>query len=165
MKRSTVASVAVAVLVLALTAVGWAMMDPDDGPSIPVAPVQRGSVAVTVRTIGDIRASRSIQVFTPPGGNLTIVALAPTGAALEKGDVIVEFDAADQVFALEQARFDLALAEQEIARAEAQAAVQDADDQVALLQARYAVRRSELDASGNELVGAIVAKQNVLLLD
>jgi membrane fusion protein (multidrug efflux system) len=34
-----------------------------------------------------------------------------------------------------------------------------------MLKARYAVRRAELDASGNELVGAIVAKQNLLLLD
>jgi multidrug efflux pump subunit AcrA (membrane-fusion protein) len=69
------------------------------------------------------------------------------------------------VFALEQARSDLALAEQEITRAEAQAAVQVADDEVALIQARFAVRRAELDASGNDLIGAIAAQQNLLLLE
>jgi HlyD family secretion protein len=157
------------VLVVGLVGVSagvWATMTPADGVAIPVAPVQRGPITVTVRAVGDIRASRTVQVFTPPaGGTLTIVNLASTGARLEAGDVVVEFDSADQVFALEQARSDLALAEQEIVKAEAQSAVQAAEDEVALLKARYAVRRAELDASGNELVGAIVAKQNVLLLE
>jgi multidrug resistance efflux pump len=152
--------------VLGVSAAVWATMVAEDGPDIPVAPVQRGTVGVTIRAIGDIRASRATQVFAPPaGGTLTIVALAPTGAALKAGDTVVEFDAADQRFALDQARFELALAAQEIVKAEAQAAVQAAEDEVSLLKARYAVRRAELDASANELVGAITAKQNLLLLE
>jgi len=144
----------IATSVLCVSAAVWATMAPDDEPAIPTAPVHRGRVEVTVRVTGEIRASRSVQVFTPPaGGTLTIVALASTGAALGAGDTIVEFDSADQVFALEQARYDLALAEQEIVKAEVQAAVQAAEDEVALLEARYAVRRAELDASGNELIG------------
>jgi multidrug efflux pump subunit AcrA (membrane-fusion protein) len=158
-----------AVLALGLLSVSgavWATMTPENAPAVPVAPVQRGRIDVTVRATGDIRASRAVQVFAPPaGGTLTIVSLAPTGAALRAGDTVVTFDSADQEFALEQAKSDLALAEQEIIKAEAQAAVQAAEDQVALLKARYAVRRAELDASGNELVGAIVAKQNLLLLE
>lgn len=166
MMRRALTSLIAIIVVAGVGAAGWTMMASDEGPSIPVAPVRRGQVDVTVRAMGDIRAARAVQVFTPPvGGNLTIVALASTGAALKQGDTIVEFDAADQVFALEQARFDLALAAQEMLKADAQAAVQVADDEVALLQARYAVRRAELDASGNELVGAIVAKQNLLLLE
>jgi multidrug efflux pump subunit AcrA (membrane-fusion protein) len=166
MKRRAVTTLVAVAVLAAIGAAGWAAMASDAGPAIPVAPVQRGQVEVTVRAMGDIRAARAVQVFTPPvGGNLTIVALAATGAALKQGDTIVEFDAADQVFALEQARYDLALAAQEIIKAEAQAAVQAADDDVAVLQSRYAVRRAELDASGNELVGAIIAKQNLLLLE
>jgi HlyD family secretion protein len=159
----------VALTVLALLGVSaavWATMTQEDGPAIPVAPVQRGTVSVNVRAVGDIRASRSVQVFVPPmGGTMTIVSLAGTGAALKAGDTVVEFDSADQVFALDQARSDLALAEQEIVKAQAQSEVEAAEDQVALLKARYGVRRAELDASGNELVGAIVAKQNLLLLE
>src|SRR5437763_1370043 len=34
-----------------------------------------------------------------------------------------------------------------------------------VLHARYDVRRAELEAKGNELVGAIQAKQNLLLVD
>ena len=165
MKRLMLAGVVLLVFV-ALTVGLWATMSPAEGPAIPVASVQRGTVAVTVRAVGDIRASRAVQVFAPPaGGSLTIVSLAATGAALKAGDPVVEFDSADQVFALDQANSDLALAEQEIVKAEAQAAVQAADDEVALLKARYDVRRAELDASGNDLVGAIIAKQNLLLLE
>jgi multidrug efflux pump subunit AcrA (membrane-fusion protein) len=155
-----------AVAVVGVSAVVWATMTPEDGPAVPVAAVQRGTVTVTVRAIGDIRASRAVQIFAPPaGGTLTIVSLASTGAQLKAGDTVVEFDSADQVFALDQARSDLALAEQEIVKGDAQSAVQAADDEVAVLKARYAVRRAELEASGNELVGAIVAKQNLLLLE
>lgn len=153
-------------LVLAVGGAMWATVPSETAGVIPAAAVQRGTVAVTVRTIGDIRASRSVQIFAPPtGGSMTILHLASPGAKLEAGDPIVEFDAADQEFALEQAKFDLALAEQETVRADAQMAVQAADDDVALLRARFAVRRAELDASGNELLGAIVAKQNLLLLE
>ena len=115
---------------------------------------------------GELRAGRSAQLLAPPvGGNLQIVKLVPSGDGVKTGDVVVEFDSAEQTFSLEQARFDLDQAEQEMAKADADAAVQVAQDDVALLHARYDVRRAELDASGNELDGAIKAKQNLLLLD
>ena len=44
----------------------------------------------------------------------------------------------------------------------ADAAVQGAQDDVALLTARFDVRRTELDASGNEFIGAVDAQKNVL---
>ena len=43
--------------------------------------------------------------------------------------------------------------------------MQAAEDEVALLHARFDVRRAELESRGNELVGAIEAEQNVLTLD
>src|SRR6185295_9243316 len=87
------------------------------------------------------------------------------GDWISAGDPVVEFDPADQEFSLEQSRFDLAQAEQEIVKADAQSAVQAAEDDVALLHARFEARRAELDASGNELVSAVDAKKNLLLLD
>jgi HlyD family secretion protein len=133
---------------------------------VPTAHVQQGRVQVTVYTAGDLRASRAVQLAAPPmGGQLQIVQLANTGDVVKAGDVVIEFDAAEQEFNLEQARFDLQLAEQEIVKADAQAAVQAADDAVALLHARYDVRRAELDIQSSELVSAIKAQQNVLALD
>jgi membrane fusion protein (multidrug efflux system) len=134
--------------------------------TIPTARVKRGRVQVTVYTTGELRSARTAQLAAPPmGGQLQIVALADSGQAVRAGDVVVEFDPAEQAFALEQARFDLAQADQEIAKAEAAAAVQVAEDELALLRARFDVRRAELDASTNELVGAIAARENLLLLE
>src|SRR5215510_2662687 len=120
---------------------------------IPTARVQQGRVQVTVYTVGELRGTRAVQLAVPPmGGQLQIVKLAGTGEAVKAGDIVMEFDSSDQEFNLEQARFDLQLAEQEIVKADAQAAVQTADDEVALLHARYDVRRGELDIQSNELV-------------
>jgi HlyD family secretion protein len=134
--------------------------------TVPTAHVQKGRVQVTVYTVGELRGTRSMQIAVPPmGGQLQIIKLAETGAVLKAGDTVVEFDASEQEFNLEQARFDLQLAEQDIVKADTQAAVQAADDQVALLHARYDVRRAELDLQSNELVGAIKAQQNALALE
>ena len=147
-------------------AFAWTRLVPAPPRRIPTARVQRGRVDVTVYTIGELRAGRAAQSIAPPiGGNLTIVKLAPSGEPIKENEVIVEFDPAEQAFALEQARFDLAQAEQEIAKADAAAAVQIAEEDVALLHAKYDVRRAELDARGNELEGAIKVQQNLLLLD
>ena len=134
---------------------------------MPTTRVQRGRVQVTVYTVGDLRASRSVQLAAPPmGGQLQIVQLADTGdARQERATSSSSSTPAEQEFNLEQARFDLQLAEQDIVKADAQAAVQIAEDEVALLHARYDVRRAELDLQSNELVSAIKAQQNVLLLD
>src|SRR4029077_4591016 len=95
--------------------------------TIPTAHVQRGRVQVTVYTVGDLRAARTMQLTVPPmGGQLQILKLAETGEALKAGDIVLEFDAAEQEFNLEQARFDLQLAEQEIVKADTQTAVQTA---------------------------------------
>jgi multidrug resistance efflux pump len=159
--------VAIALLVVAAVGIAARLATSRTAPkTVPTTRVQRGRVQVTVYTVGDLRASRSVQLAAPPmGGQLQIVQLADTGATVKTGDIVVEFDAAEQEFNLEQARFDLQLAEQEIAKAEAQAAVQIADDEVALLHARYDVRRAELDLMSNELVPAIKAQQNQLVFD
>jgi multidrug efflux pump subunit AcrA (membrane-fusion protein) len=160
-------SIVVALVALAGAAIpfAWARVAPSAARRIPTARVRRGPVQITVYTTGELRAGRSAQLLAPPlGGNLQIVKLAPSGAPVKAGEVVVEFDAAEQEFALEQARLDLAQAEQQLAKADAEAAVQAAEDEVALLHAKYDVRRAELDASGNELDGAIKAQQNLLLL-
>lgn len=158
-----------AIALVVLLAAGIAVVrgvSPAASRTVPTTHVQRGKVQVTVYTVGDLRASRAVQLAAPPmGGQLQIVHLADTGDQVKAGDVVVEFDAAEQEFNLEQAQFDLQLAEQEIVKAEAQAAVQIAEDDVALLHARYDVRRAELDLMSNDLVTAIKAQQNVLTRD
>jgi multidrug efflux pump subunit AcrA (membrane-fusion protein) len=159
-------AVAAAGLIAAMAgAAAWAAAGGSKEQDVPTARVQRGRVQVTVHATGDLRATRSALLSVPPvGGTLTIVRLAPSGSAVKAGAIVVEFDPSEQEFALEQATFDLQLAEQEIIKAEAEAAAQAADDEVSLLRARFEVRRGELDAATNELVGAILAEQHRLLL-
>jgi multidrug efflux pump subunit AcrA (membrane-fusion protein) len=138
---------------------------PDRKPDIPTTRVVRGPLKLTAHATGELRAGRTATLVAPPaGGMLRLVKLLPTGTLVKSGEVVFEIDPSDQEFALAQARSELAEAEQQIVKMKADAAVRAAEDQVALLTARYDVRRGELDTAANDLIGAIDAKKNVLTL-
>lgn len=136
------------------------------GHETMTARVKRGNVDSRIYVRGELRATRNAVLLAPPvGGRLQIVRLVKTGARVQPGDVVVEFNPAEQQHTLEQSRSELQRAEQEMTKAKTDAAVQVAQDQVALLKARFDVRRAELDVSKNELVSAIDAKKNLLALE
>src|SRR5688500_6318396 len=139
---------------------------PDRGLGVPTARVAKSPLKLTVHASGDLRAGRTMTLVTPPvGGMLRIVKLIQTGMPVKMNEVVMEFDPAEQQFALEQARSELAEADQEIVKMRADAAVQNAQDDVALLTARFDVRRAELDVTGNEMIVPIDAQKNVLWLE
>jgi len=139
---------------------------PERGTTVPTARITKGPLPLTVHARGDLRAGRTTTLVAPAvGGMLRIVSMVTTGQAVKKDDVVMEFDPADHQFALDQARTEVAEAEQEIAKMKADAAAQAAQDEVSLLTARFAVRRAELDTSGNEFIGAIEAQKNLLTLE
>jgi multidrug resistance efflux pump len=84
---------------------------------------------------------------------------------VKAGEVVLEFDPADQEFQLEEQRSQVREAELEIKKLEAEAAAQAAQDEVDLLTARFDVRKAELDVQGNELLGAIEARKRELTLE
>jgi HlyD family secretion protein len=161
----------IAVLILGAIALGAGLIAavprlPDRGTSVPTAKLVKGPLQLTVHAMGELRAGRTMTLVAPPvGGMLRVVKLVQTGLPVKSGDVVVEFDPADQQFALDQAKSEVAEAEQEIAKMKADASAQSAQDEVGLLTARFAVRRAELDASANELIAAIEAQKNILTLD
>ena len=137
-----------------------------DGAVIPTARVVEGDVPVVVYTTGELRPMRSIGLVAPAiGGPLQILKIMGTGTPVKEGDVVVEFDLSEQEERLAQARSELEQAEQEITKLRADIVVQRAQEQVTLLTARFDVRRAELDAQGNDLIGAIEAKKNLLMLE
>jgi HlyD family secretion protein len=139
---------------------------PDRGATVPTARVVQGPLKLTVHASGELRAGRTITLVTPPvGGMLRIVDMLPTGAMVQTGGVVMEFDPADQIYALEQAKSEMAEAEQGIVKMQADAAVQRAQDEEALLNARFDVRRAELDATRNEFISAVDARKNELSLE
>ncbi len=134
---------------------------------VPVTRVMRGDVDLKVYTTGELRATRSAMLTAPPvaGGTLQIIHLVKTGTIVKAKDMVIEFDPTEQEFNLAQNRSELMQAEQEISKAKADSAVHDAQDQVALLKAKFAVRQAELDVTRNELLPAIDAKKNLLALE
>jgi HlyD family secretion protein len=163
MKRRLLLCVIALVVIAAAAAAVAVPTLPARRNAVPTARVTKGPLKLTVHATGELRAGRTVALVTPPvGGMLRIVTLVQTGMTIKAGDSVVEFDPADQQYALEQAKSELAEAEQEIVKMKADAAVQGAQDDVALLTARFDVRRTELDASGNEFIGAVDAQKNVL---
>lgn len=134
---------------------------------VPTGLVKRGDLDMKVFVTGELRASHSEMLTAPPigGGALQITHLLHTGAAVKKGELVVEFDPTEQLYKLDQNRSELLQAEEEITKAKADAAVTAAQDKVALLKARFDVRRAELDVQKNELVSAIDARKNELALE
>lgn len=116
-------------------------------PVVPTATVTRGSLALTVFLTGELRATKQSMLTVPPvGGALRILSMTGTGIPVKKDDAVMEFDPADQQYALEQAESELQEAEQEIIKRRAEILVQESGDKVTLLTAQYDVRRAVLDA-------------------
>ncbi len=117
----------------------------------PTARVEQGSLEITIHMRGDVRAGRQQAITAPPtGGSLRILQMVDSGQVVDEGDLLVAFDPADQLYNLEQAESELREAEQTIIKRRAEIDAQTAADEVALLTARFNVRRAELDARVDE---------------
>lgn len=134
---------------------------------VPTATVREVDLQLKVFTKGALHTEQSRGISAPPiaGGTLQIVQLAAAGTQVRAGDVVLEFDPSQQEYNLAQNRSDLEQADQEIVKAKADAAVQTAEDQTALLKAKYAVRKAELEVSKNELLSQIDGQKNILALE
>jgi HlyD family secretion protein len=158
-----------AILVGAIAVVAAANRTPAAAPAdeIPVGKVTHGDLDLKVHADGELRANHAMTLGAPAVGGdaLQITRLLHTGALVKKGDIVIEFDPSEENYKLEQNRSELLQAEQEITKANADAAVLAAQDKVALLKAGYDVRKAELDVQKNELVGTIDASKNNLALN
>jgi HlyD family secretion protein len=134
---------------------------------VPTTTVREVDLQLKVFTKGALHTEQSRGISAPPiaGGTLQIVQLAAAGAQVRAGDIVLEFDPSQQEYNLAQNRSDLEQADQEIVKAKTDAAVQTAEDQTALLKAKYAVRKAELEVSKNELLSQIDGQKNVLALE
>ncbi len=168
MKKRAIAWGTIAVVFAALAGVlatTRATGDSEDN-GVPLAQVERGDLDLKVYATGELRATQAIVLTAPSvaGGALQITRLLRTGTPVKKGDIVFDFDPAEQRYKLEQSQSELLQAEQEIVKAKADAAVQAAQDKVALLKARFEKRRAELEVQKNELVSVIDARKNDLAL-
>lgn len=171
MKRCRTIVSAVTVVILCAIAIVFAVVrraaPAAAAYEIPTTRVKRGDLEMNVLAAGELRASHTEVMTAPPigGGSLEITRLLHTGTVVKKGDLVMEFDPSEQRYKLDQNRSELLQADQEITKAKADAAVTAAQDKVALLKARFDVRRAELDVQKNELISAIDAHKNDLALE
>ncbi len=167
-KRLLIAAGTIAVLA-ALAVGGMRVIQlaaPKDRDEIPTTRVRKGKVTIAVSARGELQGGNS-EVLTAPmvGGELPIKSLREPGELVKPGDVVVEFDTTVQEFNLREAQADLAEAEQQVikAQAEAQASLEEARYQT--LATAADVKLAELEVRKNPILSANGARQNDIALE
>jgi len=136
------------------------------GAQIATTHVAQSDVTVRSFARGELRAERSVSLMAPNlFGTVQVTRLAPLGALAHYKDLIVEFDDSEVLARLSEKKLELEQTDQQIAKAEADLAIRNNQDQVDLLSTGFDVRRAQLEVGRNELLSAIDAKKNVLTLD
>jgi HlyD family secretion protein len=127
---------------------------------VPVAKVRRGEFVISVRTRGEIKSVRSEIITAPQVPNPRIVRLAESGKPIKKGDVVVEFDAAQLEQTLLERNTSVRTADSEIVQTKATHKITDEQDGMNLMTADYNLQRAKLDASKAEVVSAIEGEKS-----
>ena len=73
------------------------------------------------------------------------------------GEIVLQFDTTDQAFKLKESEADLAEAEQQVLKAQADGEAQQEENNYQLIKAKADVRQAELDCRKNRMLSAIVA--------
>ena len=148
-----------AAVLVALAGAGIAINARADGaaPNVSTGDVTRGDFVDYIQIRGDIRPAKSIQLAAPldAGGELQIVKLVKNGAAVKKGDVVVEFDATSLKQRLMERQSELKTAEGEIEQSLAQTKITAEQRQTEVLKAKYDVERAKLDLGKRDIVSRL----------
>ena len=134
---------------------------------LPTTRVKHGRVTLTVNARGELQGGNSEMLTAPMigGGDIAITFLREPGELVSPGDVVVQFDTTEQDFKLKEAEADLAEAQQQVVKAEADSLATDEESQYAKLSAQSDVELAELDIRRNPTLAAIAARQNEILLE
>jgi HlyD family secretion protein len=134
---------------------------------LPTTKVKQGRVTLTVNTRGELQGGNSEMLTAPMigGADMAITSLSEPGELVAPGDVVVQFDTTEQEFKLKEAEADLAEAQQQVVKAEADSLATDEESQYAMLSAQADVQLAELELRRNPTIAAIAARQNEILLE
>ncbi len=135
-------------------------------PGVPVTRVKRSNITFTVTANGELQGGNPEALAAPMTGmgEMQIKFLRGAGELVKAGDIVIEFDTGEQAYRLKEAESDLAEADQQVAKARADADAQQQDNAYSLLKARSDLRLAELEVRRNPLVSTITAKENDLAL-
>ncbi len=127
---------------------------------VATARVRRGEFVISTRTRGEIKSTRSTVLTAPQVPNPRIVRLAADGKPIKKGDVVVEFDTAQQEQSLLEYSTNVRTAESEIVQTQAAHRITNEMDAMNLMQSTYDVERAKLEASKAEILSEIEGAKN-----
>lgn len=150
-----------AVLLLVIGGIGAAgasvyrMRQSQSAMNLPVAPVRKGEFFVIIRCRGDLKAGKSVQMYTPSVPNLRIAWMVPAGDRVKEGDTVIKFDSSSAQQELMQRQAALSQAQATLDQAIAQAKITAQQDQSDLADAKFTVEKARLEASKQEVVSVI----------
>lgn len=156
------------VLAIACAGAGYAAYNYNQKSSVvevPVAKVRKGDFTIVVRARGEIRSVNSTVIAAPQVPDPRIVKLAENGKRLNKGDVVVEFDAAQQEQSLLERNTTVRTIDSQIVQTKASHRIVDEMDGMNKMTAEYNHERAKLEASKAEVVSEIEGAKSRIDVD
>jgi multidrug efflux pump subunit AcrA (membrane-fusion protein) len=123
--------------------------------SFPVAQAKHGDFLVIVRCRGELKAARSVEIYTPMVPNLRIAWMAPSGENVQQGDPIIRFDSSSSQQDLAKKEAQLKSASAALDQWVAQGRITAEQDKSDLADAQYAVENAKIQASIKEIKSKI----------
>ena len=127
---------------------------------VPVAKARLGEFIIGVRTRGEVRSVRSTVLTAPQVPDPRIVHLAESGKPVKAGDIIIEFDAAQQEQNYLEKNTSVRTADSEIVQLKATQQITKELDSMNLMTSQYNVERARLEASKAEVLSEIEGAKN-----
>jgi multidrug efflux pump subunit AcrA (membrane-fusion protein) len=130
--------------------------------AVPTARVRRAEFVIAISTRGEVRSTRSVILTAPQVPSPRIVRLAESGKPVKKGDVVIEFDMAQQEQHFLEHSTSVRTADSEIVQTQAAHRITNEMDAMDLMRAGYDLQRAELEAGKAEILSEIEGAKNRL---
>lgn len=127
---------------------------------VPVVRVRQADFVMSVRTRGEIKAVRSEILLAPQVPDPRIVKLAESGKVIRKGEVVVEFDAAQQEQSYIERNTSVRTVDSEIVQTKASHRIVNEMDSMNAMTSEYNLERAKLEASKAEVISEIEGAKN-----
>lgn len=125
-------------------------------PNVPTVEVKLTEFVDRIQVRSEVKALKSIVLAAPAGaGDLLIVKLAKSGAQVQPGDIVAQFDSTQLKRQQEQRLTDVKTAEAEIERTRAQHRITEEQLQTDAEKAAYDVERGKLELGKAEILSKI----------
>jgi HlyD family secretion protein len=132
---------------------------------VPTMVLEKSTFVNILEVRGEIRPQRSVLLTAPSsGGDLQIIDIAPNGAHVKAGDVVIRFDTTAPQRVLDQRKSELQQANSEVTKVEAEGRRKIQAAQALLTELQSVAGRAKLDLGRTELVSRVEAEKLALTL-